>query len=424
MDNTLYWIWLSLAVTPGSGTFAKLLEKYPSAKDIFELDRESLVSVLGSRSKDILALSDKKLDEAEKIFAYCKKKSIGLLIYDDARYPKLLKNIPNPPVMLYYRGVLPNFEDLFCVSVVGTRRVSDYGRRNAFKISFDLSRAGATIVSGMAFGIDGVSHAAAIAAENTTIAVLGSGIDICYPKPHITLAREIVKCGCIFTEYPPGTPPNKENFPIRNRIISGLSEVTLVIEGKEQRSGALFTARHAMEQGRALYALPGNVGNINSGLSNLLIKNGARLCTCADDIVRDFENSALGKLNMFELSNNVSVDMNATIARLAVSAVSSEDSILRPTRSKDSSARERKSVLDDTSKSSGDISQISNSPSFDSFDSVAIKIYQKIPTDKECSIEDLVDSEISLRIVMKSLLKLEMGKFVVMLPGEKVRRKF
>ncbi len=423
MDNTLYWIWLSLAVTPGSETFSKLLGKCSSVEDIYNLDRESLVSIIGSRSKDILALSDKNLQKSEEILAFCKKKGVGLLTYGDHQYPKLLKKISNPPVLLYYRGILPDFDKLFCVSMVGARKLSNYGRRNAFNIAFDLSRAGATVVSGMAKGIDGVSHAGAIAAGKRTIAVLGSGIDVCYPKEHIKLAREIVKAGCVFSEYPPGTPPNASNFPVRNRIISGLSEVTLVIEGTE-RSGALHTARHAKEQERVVYALPGNVGNINSELSNLLIKKGALLCTAADDIVRDFENSALGKLNSFELAKKVPVDMNAALSAFAVSAVSIDDKIFKPSRSKREFAREypqnSDSVLDASEKNSDSMGE----PSFDGFDSNAIKIYQRIPQGKECNIEDLVDSEIPLRVVMKGLLKLEMGKFIVMLPGEKVRRKF
>ena len=146
----------------------------------------------------------------------------------------------------------------------------------AFNIGYDLATAGATVVSGMAMGIDGVAMAGALSAGGKTVAVIGSGIDVCYPESHLTLAREVVKCGCVITEFAPGTKPSRYNFPKRNRIISGLSSATLVIEGKE-KSGALITARHAMQQERPVYAFPGNVGNKNSELSLLLIKNSSHI---------------------------------------------------------------------------------------------------------------------------------------------------
>ena len=420
-DNTVYWLWLSLAVTPGSDTFAKLIKKHPSAEEIYSLDKDDLISVIGSKSKDLLALSDKELSRAKEIYNFCATKNIGILLYSDHKYPNQLKEIGNPPVLLYYRGVLPDFSNSFCVSIVGTRRLSEYGKKNAFNIAFDLSRAGATVVSGMAIGIDGVSHAGAIAAEMPTVAVIGSGIDVCYPTQHMVLAREIVKNGCVFTEFPPGTAPNGYNFPVRNRIISGLSKVTLVIEGKE-RSGALLTARHAKNQGRAVYALPGNVGNKNSELSNLLIKNGASLCTSADDIIRDFENESRGILNPFLLAKHISVDMHSTLERLRIAAVSIDDNIFRPSMRKKKDVVEKNEPVNEVLQNV--LQEKSQEKSIEGFDSNAIKVYKKIPPGQECTIEALIDDELSLRIVMNSLLKLEIGRFITMLPGEKVRRNF
>ncbi|MBQ8689975.1 MAG: DNA-processing protein DprA [Clostridia bacterium] len=412
MQDIVYWIWLSLACTPGTKTFATLLEKYSDAREIYEADDEDIVSLITSRSPDRHSLADKDLTAANKIFDFCTQKRVGILTYGDEKFPKSLKTIPTPPVLLYYRGVLPDFDRLFTVAIVGTRRLSQYGRRNAFTIAFDLARAGATVVSGMAHGIDSVAHAGALAADKITIAVLGSGIDVCYPAQHQTLAREIVKQGCVFTEYPPGTKPEGANFPVRNRIISGLSNLTLVIEGRE-RSGAMITARHAAEQNRPVYALPGNVGGHNSELTNLLIKNGATLCTSADDIVRDFEMQSLGKLNPFELARKVKVNMNDVLAGLKVSCVSAEDDIFRPSR-KRATPEPQVQVPEEPAP---------QPQSVDGFDKKAIKIYQRIPFDGECTIESLIDSELPLREVMKGLLKLEMLQMVVMLPGERVRRK-
>ncbi len=419
MQELIYWIWLSLACTPGSQTFASLLGKFDTAKEIYDADDSAIASVITSRSRDYEALTNKDLEQAELVLDFCTSKNVGILTYSDDRYPDSLRDIPTPPVLLYYRGILPDFSKLFCVSVVGTRWLTEYGKKNSFTMAYDLARAGATIVSGMAIGIDAVAHAGAIAANKTTVAVIGSGIDVCYPKEHRFLAREIVKNGCVFTEYPPGARPDGHNFPVRNRIISGLSKVTLVIEGKE-RSGALLTARHAKEQGRTVYAVPGNVGNPNSEVCNLLLKNGARVCTCADDIVRDFEMSSMGKLNPFELAKDAPVNMHEVLSMLKIACVTKDDPIFKPSRSRraatDNQAMQNAPSVDTAAVEQAPI------PDFSGFDAKALKIYKKIPLGQECTIESLTDPELSMRDVMKGILKLEMGKFITVLPGEKVRR--
>lgn len=418
MDKLVYWIWLSMSCTPGTDTFIKLFTRFSSPEEIYRADEESIAACIGSRSRDYNAVTDKKLEDAESVLEFCRRRGVGITCYCDEDFPSSLKDIPTPPVLLYYRGKLPDFNSEFFVSVVGTRRLSDYGRKNSFSISHDLSRAGAIIVSGMAIGIDAVAHAGALAADGVTVAVIGSGIDVCYPKQHIRLAREIVKRGCVLTEYAPGTKPQRYNFPARNRIISGLSSATLVIEGKE-KSGALITARYAKEQGRAVYALPGNVGNINSELTNLLIKNGARLCTSADDVIRDFELKSLGKLNPFALSEKVSYDINKTLLELSVCAVAQGDPVFRHSFSK-----KQKHKKTEPQVQSLELNNCEDTPSLDGFDKNAVNIYKKIPLGEEYPIESLIDDELSLREVMRGLLKLEIGKFVTMLPGEKVKRNF
>ena len=176
MHNTVYWIWLSLSCSPGTATFPRLIEKFGNAKAVYEADIKDIIKCIDPRSSDRTKLSNKSLDRAYEIFEFCNSKKVGILTYDDERYSKNLKKIPSPPVVLYYRGILPDFNSGFYVSMVGTRAFSDYGRKNAFKISYDLASMGATVVSGMAMGIDGISHAAALEAGKNTIAVLGSGI--------------------------------------------------------------------------------------------------------------------------------------------------------------------------------------------------------------------------------------------------------
>lgn len=422
MNKQVLWIWLSLACTPGNETFGKLISHFHTVEAIFSAEKSDISNLIGSKTKDAEALADKNTDRAEQIFEYCRRKNIGIVNYCDDNFPSLLRTIKDPPVLLYYRGTLPDFSSVFCVSVVGARRLSGYGLNNAFSIARDLAGAGATVVSGMAIGIDGVAHAGALSADGVTIAVLGSGIDVCYPIQHKTLAREIVKKGCVLTEYAPGTKPDRKNFPKRNRIISGLSTVTLVIEGKE-RSGALFTARHAINQGRALYALPGNVGNKNSELTNLLIKNGARLCISADDIISDFEAESMGILNPFLLAEMQKADPYQFLRAFSVSAVTENDSIF-----KNSSKKVKKQKNDSKNSNKREVQDIEGVSEFqtnslDSFDGEMLKIYKRIPQNEECTIESLVDLDTPMRIVMKALLKLEMGRFIVMLPNEMVKRK-
>lgn len=420
MNNLVYWIWLSLACTPDSATFPRLLESFEGAEAIWGATDRQIRAAVGTSASDCTRLINKDLTKAQEIYEFCTSKGVGILAYADDEFPESLRDIPTPPVLLYYRGKLPDFNSGFRCAVVGTRRLSDYGRANAFRFGYDMGCAGATVVSGMAKGIDGVALAGAIASGATTIAVLGSGIDVCYPIEHKRLAREIVKCGCVMTEYAPGTKPDRYNFPRRNRIISGLSAVTVVIEGTEG-SGAKFTARHAKNQDRPVYAFPGNVGSPNSELSNLLIKNGAHLCTGADDIVRDFEKAYPGILNPFKLEERMGVNMKEVLTSLEVSAVCPSDDIFKPARSR---AKKAKEDIVPTNVGKADLSE-ENAPRAEelpAFDPKCLKIYKKIPTGVEYPIESLTDEENDLRSVMKLLLKLEMGKFVVMLPGERVKR--
>ena len=315
------------------------------------------------------------------------------------------------------------FRSAFPISVVGTRRLTEYGKKNAFTISRDLARAGALIVSGMAIGIDGVAHAGALSCGGKTVAVIGSGIDVCYPDSHVRLARAIVKSGCVMTEYAPGTRPNRENFPVRNRIISGLSEITLVIEGKE-KSGALLTARHAKEQDRVVYALPGNVGSPTSQLTNLLIKNGAKLCTAADDIIRDYADKSCGILNPFKIADSDRISLEEELIKYSVSALCTDDKVYRRNTKKSETSAPSGEVMVKTDKNEA-VEQNKIEPVIDGIDKKALALYKSVPLGEDgCAIEELVSDERTLRDVMKGLLKLEMMKLVDMLPGERVRRKF
>ena len=426
MSELLYWIWLSLSCTPGSDTFKKLIEKFPTPKCVFEAEEADIVSAIGSKSKDYKAVTDKDIKRAKEILEFCTSKNVGVLTYGDKDFPISLREIENPPVLLYYRGTLPDFNNRTCISVVGTRRLSEYGRDNTFKISYDLARSGAVIVSGMAHGVDGVAHAGALAASCPTVAVLGSGINVCYPKAHLNLAREIVKSGCVITEYAPGEKPAKYNFPTRNRIISGICSATIVMEGSE-RSGSLITAACAKKQNKTVFALPGNVDNKYSEATNLLIKNGAGLITSADDVVRFFDKTKPGSLSPFSLDESKYPNMYETLLAYNVSCVTAGDKIFNPKRSKNDFNRKceegtPKKKNDPQKPLAKEDNETRTEDLLKKFNKDTVALYKKIPTDSDSSIEDLVDTEHSLPFVMQNLLTLEIAGIVTMLPGDRVKR--
>ena len=204
--------------------------------------------------------------------------------------------------MLYYLGVLPDFNKNLYVSVVGTRKMTEYGMSAAYKIAYEMASAGAVVVSGMALGIDGVASAAAIAAGGKTVVVLGCGIDVVYPKEHRKLEERIRRNGVVITEYAPSTPPKGSNFPIRNRIISGLSQATVVIEA-DVDSGAMITARNAIVQGKDIYAVPSNIDTVNSSGTNSLIRDGAQAVICGNDVIKNYAFAYGDRLNIGKMRN-------------------------------------------------------------------------------------------------------------------------
>lgn len=296
-SDNLYWIWLSLRLGNHNSSFQRLLENFDgSAYCVYRAERNELSETDCLNFRQIELLLDKDLGEASSIWSWCRTNNVGILTYEDSYYPSSLREMKKPPILLYYMGNIPNLNNKLCVSVVGTRKMTEYGMRSGYKLSYELAAAGAVIVSGMALGIDSVAHAGAIAGGGTTVAVLGCGIDVIYPKQHRRLRRAICEHGAVITAYHPGTPAYKNQFPERNSIISALSEGTLVIEAPRS-SGALITAEYAAEQSRAVYALPGSIEEPMSEGPNMLIKNGAVAITCAADILQYYFESRSKKVD-------------------------------------------------------------------------------------------------------------------------------
>lgn len=286
--DALFWIWLAEALGPKSRDFRRLIELYDSPYELFHADELELERIPGLTQRTYEVLAQKDLSGASRILDICERSGFGILSYGDEAYPNLLRDLREPPVILYYCGTLPDFNSRLCIGMVGTRRMSAYGMQVAYKLSYELSAVNAVVVSGMAAGIDGVCAAAALAAKGTTVAVLGCGLDIVYPKHHQRLMSQICQEGAILSEYPPGTKPNYYHFPVRNRIISGLTQGTIVVEASVG-SGSLITAKDAIVQGRDVFALPANVNSAGSEGTNRLLRDGAKLVLDTSDIIRHYE---------------------------------------------------------------------------------------------------------------------------------------
>ena len=281
--------WISLNMTPGVGPRAatKLLERFGSADSVFHARRVELES-LRIKPETIESIIKREVhDKAVEELGRVRELGGDVLILDDGSYPNLLREIADPPITLYVRGEWQACFEQPCVAVIGSRMCSTYGQNSSEMLARDLASRGICIVSGLARGIDTAAHRGAIAGGGRTIAVLGTGLDSIYPKENKKLAEEILASGgAVVSQFPLGTPPLKDNFPYRNRIISGLSLGVLIIEASE-RSGSLITARLAMEQNREVMAVPGNITSRNSFGTNYLIKAGAKLVQQWQDVAAE-----------------------------------------------------------------------------------------------------------------------------------------
>ena len=277
----VYWIWF--AELHGISLFAKrqLLETFHDPEELYRAEGKKLPEELAE------ALGQKDLTDANRIWQQCREKNICLLTYWDAAYPERLRNIEDPPVVLYYKGTLPNWQAQPVIGVVGTRKASPYGLQSAHLLSSQIAACGGLVVSGVATGIDALSMEGALDAGKPTVGVLGGGVDVVYPAKNRALYQRTEENGCQISEYPPGYRPYPWNFLERNRIISGISDGLMVVEAPE-KSGALNTARHAVSQGRDLFVVPGNLGVDTCAGSNLLLQEGAYAALSGWDVVKHY----------------------------------------------------------------------------------------------------------------------------------------
>lgn len=283
MASLKYWLWLTGRKLSGPLKLA-LLDRFGEPDRIYYGEKEEYSLIEGITRAAVASLEDKSMDEADRILGDCQRLGLRILTLRDAEYPERLRTVYNPPLLLYIQGRLPLFDEEVAVAMVGSRKASPYALEMGEKLAFQMAGLGAVIVSGLASGGDAAAHRGALRAGGFTAAVIGGGHDIIYPKENAPLYEDIAARGVILSEYPPGTEPRAGHFPVRNRIISGLSLGVVVLEAPEQ-SGTLITAGRALDQGRDVFAVPGQVGDRRCAGSNQLLRDGAGVVTDAWDVL-------------------------------------------------------------------------------------------------------------------------------------------
>ncbi len=283
----IHWIWLSTRPGINDRKKKQILDAFGDPEDAFCSSEAELSQMEGISREMITALMDKNLSDAENILRQCVDKGICVCTMAEEAYPKRLKHIADPPLVLYHKGPIPNMETAPVIAVVGTRTASAYGMNVSRRIGYQIGACGGILVSGVAKGNDGMAMHGALLSGGQVLGVLGSGVDVVYPKCNRHLFADLERGGCLLSEYPPETPPYSWNFPRRNRIISGLSNGVVVVEAPEG-SGALITAREALEQGRDVFCVPGNVDMPTFEGSNALLREGATPVRNGWDVVSEY----------------------------------------------------------------------------------------------------------------------------------------
>ena len=287
MSDLRYWLWLACLRGLSPGAAGRYLRAVGTPRELFLAGEDRLRLVEGARAAEVKALCFKDISQAEAIEENCRRQGIRILCLQDAAYPDRLRNIDDPPLVIYVKGKLPPVDDRLCIGVVGTRKATDYGKETAARIAGELAGWNAITVTGLAEGIDSAAARGALKAGGCVIGVLGTGVDRVYPAWNEQLQEAVEHAGALVSEYPPGTGATRYSFPQRNRIISGLSMGVVVVQAP-LRSGALITAGFAQEQGRDVFVVPGAVDDPGFQGSNSLIREGAQLVRGSVDILEEY----------------------------------------------------------------------------------------------------------------------------------------
>ena len=425
MDKTLLWVWLSLHMKQGTHVYRYLLEEFGDIESIYNCEDDDVKDLAWLYYNQKTKILDKTLDKAKEVVRWCKKANVNIVTFEDENYPETLKNIDTPPGVLYYVGTLPNFKNDLCIGVVGTRDMTVYGEQSAFEIGYGLTKGGAIVISGGALGIDCTAQKGALVACGSTVAILGSGIDVLYPYQNKDLFVRILEKGAILTEYPPHTPPNGYNFPVRNRLISGISKGLVVVEG-DRNSGAMITADKATKQGRMLFSVPGQPGVFQASGTNELIRNGAKAVSCAIDILEEYLEDYSDKIKITPSKEKPDIsllkkyddeDKNGFIKNF-LEAIGFKSKGGKNTK-QNTNKKETKFV--DSQNDEKNETEEDNSVNLESIgltlNEVAQKIYENMEFGKRYSIDSFVYLGIATNDVMSNITLLEMDEKIRRLPG-------
>lgn len=298
MAGLKYWLWLSTRKGLGGLGALRLLDHFATPEQVYFARTEEYNMVDGLSRLGRAELADKDLKRVHGILADCDRLGLRILTLQDADYPERLRQIPDPPTVLYVKGKLPVFDEEAVIGVVGTRKPTVYGTKMASKLGYELARGGALVVSGIARGLDSAALEGALKAGGTVVSVLGGGTDVYYPRENRWLYEDVAAAGALISEYPPGTENIGAHFPVRNRIISGLALGVVAVEC-EERSGTMTTMNCALDQDRDLFAVPGPANAPMSQGPNLLIQQGAKLVTGGNDILCEYRDRFPTKLSVY-----------------------------------------------------------------------------------------------------------------------------
>lgn len=402
-----YWIWLAHRPNLNAHQKLQLLQSFQSPQGIYQADPAYFDDFSTITAQGKKALAEKDLSAARAVAEYCEKEHIHILTVLDPAYPRRLRHIYDPPTLLYYKGTFPQFDGVPVVSVVGTRKSTAYGQAVAERMGMEISACGGMVVSGLASGIDAAAMTGALRTGRPTVGVLGTGVDIVYPRENKNLFARVEQCGCIISEFLPKTPGYKWNFPRRNRIISGLSVATVVVEAPE-RSGALNTASQALEQGRDVYVVPGNVDLVSFAGSAKLLNAGAAPATCGWDILREYRLLFPDKIRKAELPSPAGPDVPHAA---------------RPEKTKPPAADACRVKRDLPKK---DVDNKASTPYIDINHSLPAlsaeeqKIVDALGGDAQ-EVDNLIDETgIPSGALLRSLTMLELKKVIVRLPGNRI----
>lgn len=435
-DDIVYWIWLAEQCGYGSKYFTKLYSLYQDPHEVYNLQNEEVMQ-LGRKFpfnlKDKLCQRD--LSKARAIYDYCSAMGIDVVPFGDSRYPARLRLIEDPPVVLYSKGKFPDFNNKLCIGIVGTRKMSRYGRSAAYNFAYELSSLGTCVVSGLALGVDAAAACGALDGKEPTAQILGCGVDIVYPRVHSHLRDEVIKRGALISEYPPLEEPKKYYFPQRNRIISGISHGIFVTECRKE-SGAMITADIAFTQGKEIFAFPGNVGEPTAEGPNELLRRGAYAAISVEDIVNHykffFDDESDAKITQrLRLVRERAIDVVEAQKRYSIpdrceenERINSAPVIGSKSKVKDTSAERYEAALKTEFAKKENIAEARETTSAPTstardygLDEKTAAVFEAIPCKSPVSVDKIVCAGLSTSDVVTALTMLEIMGLIASLPG-------